>query len=98
MPNHAGCITADACRLYPSPASQRGIIELIDQWMEHPVASATSDEQSLQFLLTIRALARCPLTADDRLEAIDEAITRALSGSIADATAWAGSFPGVKTG
>jgi hypothetical protein len=66
------------------------------QWMGRSVTSAGRDEQLLQFLVTIRALARCPLTADDRLEAIDEAITRAVGGDIAYATAWAGSFPGVK--
>jgi hypothetical protein len=63
--------------------------------MRHPVASATCEEQLLRFLLTIRALARCPLTAEDRLEAIEDAITSALSGDIACATAWASSFPGV---
>jgi hypothetical protein len=64
--------------------------------MGHPVASAPCEEQLLRFLLTIQALARCPLTADDRLEAIDEAITRAVGGDVGRATAWAGSFPGVR--
>jgi hypothetical protein len=69
---------------------------VIEQWMGHPVASAGRDEQLLQLLLAIQALARCPLTADDRLEAIDEAITHAMGGDVAYATAWVGSFPGVK--
>jgi hypothetical protein len=69
---------------------------MIKEWMGHPVASATTEEQLWLFILTIRALAQCPLTPDDRLEAIDEAITRASGGDVASAIAWASSFPGIK--
>lgn len=69
----------------PSPMSDH------EEWiLGQQVEAAATEEQYLEFLFSITELARSgELGPEDRLDAIGQAITQAVGGSIVDATDWA---------